>query len=657
MKNYINKSLLYLIFGGALLTANTSCNDFLDEEPLSNVSPENYLLTDVQLEAYVNNYYTSVFPSIFSYKNDNATDNAQGTNPRYLKDTWVVEQTGGVWNFNTIYALNYYLQTVVPRMEKKELTGNESKIKQYIGEGYFLRALEFFGKLQTVGDFPIVTETLEPQMSVLVEASKRAPRNEVVRFILSDLDKAIELMTNSPKKTRITRNAALLLKSRVALFEATWEKYHAGTALVPGTDNWPGAKKDYNANFKFVSGSAESEINFFLDQAMDAAQQVAEQLQLTPNNKVIRDEISKPKNPYYDMFACHNPADYPEVILHRNYDLSLNNSHEYNHTLYSGGNTGYTRQLEQSFLMENGLPVYATGSGYKGDDFIGNTKENRDWRWRLFMKAPGEVKAIENIAIPERFPEVPRLFITDSKNSTSTGYIFGKGYSLDYNDQLLSKDQTAFVVYRASEAYLNYIEASYLRKGTIDEKADKYWKALRTRAGISDDYKLTIDATDMTKEALVDWGAYSHGQVVDKTLYNIRRERRCEFINEGFRYMDLIRWRAMDQLKGYQLEGAKIFGPMNSIFVDSEGNSLLIYDQSDESKNNVSSPTLSDYLRPNQKSATNQYYNGFNFYEAHYLSPIAVQHFMITSSNGQDIESSPIYQNPGWPTVAGATCE
>ena len=98
------------------------------------------------------------------------------------------------------------------------------------------------------------------------------------------------------------------------------------------------------------------------------------------------------------------------------------------------------------------------------------------------MKAPKEAKAVDNIATAEYFPEAPRLYVSDAKNATSTGYIQGKGYSLDYNDQLLGKDQTAFVVYRASEAYLNYIEASYLKNGNIDATADKYWKALRARA-------------------------------------------------------------------------------------------------------------------------------------------------------------------------------
>ena len=666
---YINIAKVLLL--SCSLAILPACDDFLDEEPQSEVSPEKYLLNESQLEAYVNKYYADydnwksdsddkggMIPSCWgsengsTYKDDNATDNQQGTNGRYLKDTWTVAQSGGKWNFTNINALNYYLQTVVPRLENGELTGTESNLKHLVGEGYFLRALEYFFRLQRLGDFPIVKTVLPDEQEALTEASKRSPRNEVARFILSDLDQAISLMNNNVKKTRLSKNAALLLKSRVALFEATWEKYHAGTALVPNGTGWPGAGKDYNAGYQFPSGSIEKEIEFFLTEAMSAASQVADAVQLTENNQIIRDQASKGKNPYYDMFASHDPSGYSEVIMYRGYDLSLNNSHHFNHYLYSGGNTGYTHQFEQVFLMENGLPIYAAGSGYAGDDYITDTKIDRDWRWRLFMKAPKEAKAVDNIATVEYFPEAPRLYVSDAKNATSTGYIQGKGYSLDYNDQLLGKDQTAFVVYRASEAYLNYIEASYLKNGNIDATADKYWKALRARAGVDTDYQKTINATDMSKEALNGWDAYSHGALVDATLYNIRRERRCEFIGEGFRYMDLIRWRALDQLNGYQLEGAKIFGPMKSIFGDN-----LKYDQADEKNNNVSSPSLSDYLRPNQVTSTNQYYNGLYFYEAHYLDPIAVQHFMITSPDGSTVSQSPIYQNPGWPITAGATCE
>lgn len=660
------------------LLAMVGCNDYLEVAPPSQISPDTYLWSADQLGAYTIRYYAQydnysgtsddkggMLPSSWGsggesfYFDDLATDNAisRGTNDRFKPGLWRVGSSGGKWNFTNIYALNYYLQTVVPRFEEGTITGPEAQVKHYVGEGYFLRAHEYFYRLRTLGDFPIVTETPSDDREALIELSKRMPRNEVARFILSDLDKAINLLSSVGGKTRITRNAALLLKARVALFEATWEKYHAGTALVPNGTGWPGAQKDYNAGYQFPSGSLEGEINFFLDEAMKASAEVADAINLVDNNKIIRESSAQAKNPYYDMFASDNPSSYDEVLMYRSYDRELG-PHFYNHYIYHGAQKGYTHQMEQSMLMDNGLPVYATGSGYAGDDYIEDTKTDRDWRWKLFMKAPGEVKAFENIAVPEKFEEAPVVYQTDGKYSTSTGYMLGKAYSHDYNNQVLGKDVTAFVIFRAAEAYLIYMEASYLKNGNIDSKADTYWKKLRTRAGVDSDYTKTIAATDMSKEALNDWGAYSKGQLVDATLYNIRRERRSELIGEGQRYNDLIRWRAMDQLNGFQIEGFKVWGPMKDKYdyiKDGQTLSYLIADNADEAKNTMSSPSLSSYIRPYQITQNgNNFYDGLFFCEAHYLDPIAVEHFLISSPDGETISQSPIYQNPGWPIEGGA---
>ena len=71
----------------------------------------------------------------------------------------------------------------------------------------------------------------------------------------------------------------------------------------------------------------------------------------------------------------------------------------------------------------------------------------------------------------------------------------------------------------------------------------------------------------MTKEKL-DWGAYSGGQLLtDATLYNIRRERRCELMGEGSRWRDLIRWRALEQMskEPYFVEGFHLWNtPMQT---------------------------------------------------------------------------------------------
>lgn len=674
MKKYKNSIIAKGVALGFSLLTVVGCNDFLEIAPPSQISPEGYLWSDIQLAAYTVKYYADydnyngtsndkggMIPSHYGsggesfYFDDLATDNAitQSSNNRYVPGLWLVGQTGGDWNFTNIYALNYYLNTVVPRLESGQLTGNETMVKHYVGEGYFLRAHEYFYRLRHLGDFPIVTSVLPDKQDALVEASKRQPRNEVARFILSDLDKGIALLSNSPDggKARITLNAALLLKARVALFEATWEKYHANTANVPNGPGWPGASKEYNSTYQFPSGSLSGEIEFFLAQAMDASSQIADAITLVSNNKVIREAASQPKNEYYDMFASANPSSYGEVLMYRAYSVDLSRAHSFNHYGYHGGQKGYTHQMEQSFLMENGLPIYAAGSGYTGDDYIQDTKVDRDWRWRLFMKAPGEVKAFENVtSSPEKFATAPVIYSSDGKYSTSTGFMLGKGYSHDYNNQLLGKDVTSPVIFRAAEAYLIYLEACYLKSNSLDAKASSYWRALRMRAGIDADYNKTIAATDMSKEALNDWGAYSHGALVDATLYNIRRERRNELIGEGQRYNDLLRWRAMDQLNGFQIEGCKVWGPMKADYKAGD----LLADQADEKKNTVSSPNLSIYQRPYQiVQSNNNFYNGLYFDDAHYLDPIAVQHFLITAPDGKNVSQSPIYQNPGWPIEAG----
>ena len=61
-----------------------------------------------------------------------------------------------------------------------------------------------------------------------------------------------------------------------------------------------------------------------------------------------------------------------------------------------------------------------------------------------------------------------------------------------------------------------------------------------------------------------------------------------------------------------------------------------------------SDPFVSPYIRPFERTPTSLAYNGFKWTMAHYLNPIAIQHFMITTDDGTDLTKSPIYQNPGW---------
>jgi hypothetical protein len=668
--NNIYSIKLAIIFAFAFLL--TACmDDFLDRQPLSSIATENYLTDEKHLEAYsIQQYNFSFSGSVYPYEADIHSDNQSG---RGYSNIWIpgqvkVGKSGGAWDFTRIYKLNYFLNTVLPRYEAGKITGNIAAVKHYIGEVYFLRAYEYFDRLKDLGDFPILTETLPNENDKLIEASKRRPRNEVARFIIQDLDKAIALLNNAPAgaKNRITLDLAYLMKSRVALFEGTWLKYHNGTALVPLGPNWTGAAKDYNSNYAYPSGSIENEINYFLDQAMAASKVVANKITLVSNSKFIKETATTAPNLYFEMFNSVSLATTAEVLLWRSFSNELGVKHTFNSAFVDGGANGFTRQFVDVFLMQDGLPAYASAT-YKGDNYIDSVKTNRDWRLRLFMKAPGEKNRFFNngVAINVTTEPMPRIYNTSSNASlcSATGYDIKKG--LSYERQMSATygvDITAVPVFRAAEAYLNYIEACYVRTGVIDADADKYWKAIRTRAGVDPDYSKTIAATDLSKEAPNDWGTYSHGQMVNTTLYNIRRERRCEFMAEGFRWDDLRRWRALDQVQNFQPEGIKLWGPMQDLRAISTSVKLykeyFVYGSADATKNNVSDPGISSYLRMQQimtGSGNLLYSTGYNWCEAHYLDPIAVDHFIYTASDANDKTTSPIYQNPGWPIEADAS--
>ena len=681
MKNNIYKTLLVSVIATFML----SCDDFLDREPIAQIAPEQYFKDATQLKAYCDNLYASILPSHTKntdygiFKNDAGTDNQVTTaaEQRYMPDLWkVVNAESGDWQFERIYRLNYFFSCVLPKFgtdpngsdlsgAQNTISGDLADVKHHIGEAYVLRALEYFNRYQKFGDFPIITEPLPDNSEILTEASKRMPRNEVARFILSDLDKAIELLSaKTMNTTRINKDVALLLKSRVALYEGTWLKYFKGTAFVPQGEGWPGKAKDYNANYEYPSGSIDNEINYFLEAAMAASKEVAETYKgkLAKNTGFLQQSAEEEANPYYNMFAQENLSDVPEVLLWRQYSRDLV-THNVNVAANQGNmGVGMTRAYVNNFLMEDGTPVYTHGSYtdgdgyYLGDKTIHNVRQNRDSRLQLFLKEPGQINILyENIVGNTAWMTEPYPNITfdSGKDGYATGYALRKGGSFDQKFYENGKGYTAAACYRAVEALLNYMEASYERTGNLDSSAREYWQLIRQRAHISTNIDATIMATNMNEEAPNDWGAYSAGKIIsDKTLYNIRRERRCEMLAEGLRYMDLCRWRAMDQMitTPYFVEGIHLWNtPMESWY------DQLVADGTD--KSNVSPESVSEYLRPHQKNSKQNGYNGYTWKMAHYLTPLMVKQFLLTASDGATISTSPLYQNPYWPIVADQPAE
>ena len=658
----LNKFLYLGVLSTGLLA--TSCEDFLDRAPITSITPEQYFKQDTELAAYTLNYYTSVLKSPAGGFNagainwDDETDNmvVGGGNTSYYNHEWLVG-AGQALDFGTIRAINYFLQQAEAKNQEGKIAGDPAKIKHYIGEGYFMRASLHFDKLQTYGDFPYVDQVYVDDMAILQEASKRLPRNEVARKIIADLEKAEGMLLSGTafNKNRIGKELATLMKARVALYEATFLKYHKGTPRVPGEAGWPGAAMAYNSGKTF---NIDDEISYFLDVAMKASKEIADATTLAENSGVLQPERHKYTgwNEYFEMFSMPNPAPLSEVILWRDFDISLSITSGWLSYILEGGNNGMTKSYVDAFLMADGMPIYASAD-YQGDETIKQQVAGRDGRLQLFVF--NEDMMLYNTEASDSTFSAPGMVLM-TEHRDLTGFRQRKHFTYDpAQSSKNSMGTDGFVEARGAEAFLIYIEASYLKNGNIDATADAYWKAIRTRAGVDPDYNKTIAATDLSKEP--DWAKYSGSELVDKTLYNIRRERRCEFIGEGFRWDDLIRWRAFDGLleggefHGYLPQGVNFWTSMyqHPSYIDhTTGKSLLKEQAPGVGDANISSRTFSKYVHPyNTVEENNKLWDGLKWQKAHYLAPLGVRDLTITSPDDK-VETALTYQNPYWPTTA-----
>lgn len=673
----------------ALAATFSSCSDYLEQEPPSSLPSDGFFTSEAKVKAAADQFYAQVLPghgnwSYGNYAADVNTDNQMNWNgdSKFANGLWKTSNTNSYWcttkdynngnhnadntiTWSQIRNINYQLNNILEAQAAGKIAGSPASVNQYIGEIYFMRAYCYFSMLQKFGDFPIITEAYPDDEEILVAANKRQPCNEVARFILEDLDKAISLMSDGFDKnhTRISPDAAQLFKSRVALYEGSWLTYFAGTPFVPQGEGWPGKTKDYNANYQYPTGSVDAEAKYFLQESAKAAEIVADKYkgQLQVNTGKIPQSETDPQNPYFNIWGTYDMSGTPEVLLWRQYSKELGVTNCVEVAIQHGDyGTGLTRSMVEGYLMKDGKPIYNSAYTYS-DQTIADVATNRDPRLTIFLKVPGQKNIFKNMSASEdHYVEVepnPTIATRNGENDYVTGYAIRKGGTFDKANTGNGNCYNALEVFRATEALLNYMEAEYMLTNSLSGKVLEYWKDVRKAAGFTGDAinpEVTIEATDMSKEKL-DWGSYSGGQqLTDKVLYNIRRERRCELLAEGLRGMDLQRWRSYDQLMTTpaHMDGMHLWNtPMQSWYdnLNADGSSNA----------NVSNVSLSEYYRPLEvnMTATNSYKDGFTWHMAHYLEPLPLRQFLLTASDYSSVDQSPLYQNPYWSTTPDQAAE
>lgn len=265
---------IHLYFSLLLVVGLTACNeDFLDRYPLDAISEVNYFTTPEDLETYMNSFYsTTYFAKYPNHGADFDSDNQVGTNVNTRLQGTRVVSTSGTIGFSWIRRVNYFLDNYKKVEEGYEL----EDYQQYLGEAYFFRALSYYSMLQQYGDIQWITHELKTDSPELY--NPRDSRDLVATNIISALDTAAMYLTADKTRGqgRVNRWMALLIQSRVALFEGTWQKYHANTPF----------------------GVQNAQPEKYLQKAADAA------LELIESGVYDVYSTGNPESDYYDLFAC-----------------------------------------------------------------------------------------------------------------------------------------------------------------------------------------------------------------------------------------------------------------------------------------------------------------------------------------------------------------
>ena len=380
-----------------------SCSDdFLDKEPLSDVTENNFFLKASDLQLYTNGFYR-MFPSTSIYNGDAMADNIISTTlSDEMRGARTIPTTGGGWDWGYLRDINYFL-------ENYERCEDEAAKRHFSGVAYFFRAYFYFQKLKRFGEVPFYETTLSADDMESLQAP-RETRQFITDRILEDLDRAITNLNEEVQAYRITKYSALALKSRVGLYEGTFEKY------------------------RDISG-----YETYLNSSVDAS------LELMQNSPYSVYSTGNIEMDYMELFNSHD-AQTSEMILSRQFTQTVAVDHNVNYytTTSSYGRPGMPKDLVNSYLMVDGSR-FTDILNYNQVLFAGEVA-NRDPRLSQTIRTPGYMRKGEAMTL------APNL------GATMTGYQLTKYVTepvYDTNDESI----TDLPILRFGEVLLNFAEA------------------------------------------------------------------------------------------------------------------------------------------------------------------------------------------------------
>ena len=506
----------------ALVAAMTfsSCEDFLTKPPKTALSPDSFFISASDLELWTNKFYSDLLEDTDiaeTYADDmmgsslNALQKGTRTASSKSWSTPSVDGNGYISSngtFTPLMNINYFL-------EHSANCKDEAVREKYNGVAYFFRAYFYYKMVRQYGDMPWYDYVIGSADTESLN-KPRDPRGYVMMKVLEDCDKAYERLPEawgSGPLFHVSKNAAMALKARAALFEGTFRKYHAGTPFVPND------QETYDG--KTVSSQ------WFLEQAVEAAKVIMGKKSLYTGSTMNLAPIAK--NASYREFFVLEDADPNETILGRAYrsDEAVTVRHGIQFDMKNGKRSA-TQRFVNHYLKKDGTAY--TESELASMEYY-DQFQNRDPRMAQTVQGPAYV------AVGETSRE------SLDWERTLNGYRIIK-YISDASHEGATTSTSDFVLFRYAEVLLNYAEAK-AELGTLTQAdLDNTVNLIRARAGVKG--KLDMATANANPEPWIK-GCYPYLAKLNPAnlgvILEIRRERTVELVMEGFRYYDIMRWK------------------------------------------------------------------------------------------------------------------
>lgn len=370
---------------------------------------------------------------------------------------------------------------------------SDAQKNRWLAEAYFFRAFHFFDLVKKYGDVPLILKAFDSTSDPDIKMA-RTPREEVILQCYSDLKFAEECL---PEIDAVSSDADW---GRVSKSAARALMMRIG--LYEGTFvKYHGLASDSKAHLKV---------------AVDAAERIIKSGKhaLYPDyQKLFYFDGEGRQNKENVFVKVYGPNGAGATIMHGN-SRQLENG------------VSVTRQTIDQYLYTDGLPREKSVLAMVPEIHYNDIFENRDPRLAMTIYHKDE--------------EAYKGGYTPFSNQHGNGYGIKKGFMLD-EWTTNSKETVDKMIIRYAEVLLSYAEALFELNGSItDQQLDMTVNAIRARSGFQ--AKLTNDFAKQNGLSILD---------------EIRRERLVEFIDEGLRYNDIIRWKIAEKVLPVTMLGLK----------------------------------------------------------------------------------------------------